>query len=301
MMEVSRRREKSPVASRRTHLIRTSLAHPTEGRLQLISLPGSYVIACQTQSRYFLSYRPTLHLISNMNFIATRVFTRRGTWGIRHGGTTGGFPLRLPLRTHCPSDIQYPRTITRRRNHRRVIIHNSFARWASSQMDHHRYAEDHRSYRRVIRNILSGKKFRTIQSSLESQGIWNKDEYDMFRNWLLTNDSVMDNDISTWKKVWSSDPRYKFGNLLSDTHPSSFREMLHLRQKKFRTQMMTMASNSTTQLAEFPPSFFPMIQIVFQELFSQCIAERNSKVARPHGKRLKNAELYSTKHAPCHY
>jgi hypothetical protein len=140
-----------------------------------------------------------------------------------------------------------------------------------------------------MNNILSGKKFQTIQSSLESHGIWSKDLYVMFRNWLLTNDSVIENDDLIWKDEWSSEPRWKIERQNSaDTPQSSFMEMLNLRRNKFQGQILASKSKvlkrkdlSTTTIAtpEFPSSFFPMVQMVLQELVAQCMTERNPKVA----------------------
>ncbi|KAL3802226.1 hypothetical protein HJC23_001770 [Cyclotella cryptica] len=164
-------------------------------------------------------------------------------------------------------------------------------RWTPYPMENHLSTTstgDPCSYHRAIDNILSGKTFRTVQSSLESRGIWSKDAYVMLRSWLLTNPSEIDNDDNIRsRKEWSFFPQhYKLANDLSDAHPSSFREMITLRQDEFRRHMLG-STSMMTKGTEFPVSFFPMVQMVFQEFASQCIIERNPKVVFRAWKKIK--------------
>ncbi|KAL7519868.1 hypothetical protein ACHAWX_004625 [Stephanocyclus meneghinianus] len=219
-----------------------------------------------------------------MNFITTRVVIHRGRFAIRHG--QNAFKLLCPLGPCHEGDTRYCRKMTRQRSDQR--IRKTRETWAPPQIDNHQsgISTGHQySYHQAMNNVLSGKKFQAIQSSLESQGIWSKDVSVMFREWLLTNDSVIDND----EDEWSSDPFWKVERHHSaNTHQSSFMDMLNIRRNKFQRQMLEskskglrrkdMSTTMTTTTTEFPASFFPMAQMVLQEVVDQCMTKRNPKV-----------------------
>jgi hypothetical protein len=136
-------------------------------------------------------------------------------------------------------------------------------------------SSDHRyTYRQAVKNILSSRKYQNIQSSLESQGIWSRDVYTLFRDWLLENNSVLNNESLSWTDLKEDWLLGRASSVQSSTTHPSFTEMLNLQRNSFQQKLL--APKTTNEL---PASFFPMAQMVFQELSTQYLSNKNSSVA----------------------
>ena len=124
--------------------------------------------------------------------------------------------------------------------------------------------EKNKSYQRIIGDLLKSRKFQSIQSSLELQGLWSYDIYNVLRYWLLSKSSLETNQLD-----WDQQTE---GWLTQNEHThQSFVEMLTRQQHIFRKHMVaSWKNNDGWSSDEFPVSFFPVTQMIFAELAQQC-------------------------------
>lgn len=129
---------------------------------------------------------------------------------------------------------------------------------------HHVSPDINQSYNRVVGDILKGKKFQNIQSSLELQGLWSKDICHSFRNWLLSKCTLKTTHMDWGHKIE--------GWLTQNEHTrQSFIEMLSLQRHLFQKHLLaSWKIHEGLSPNEFPTSFFPVTQMVFSELADQC-------------------------------
>lgn len=122
-------------------------------------------------------------------------------------------------------------------------------------------------YQQAMNDVLSSKKFETTLSSLESQGLWSKHMYRTFRNWLLSKDILVHNDILAWEQLQED----WFSRSCDNTSlQTTLMGILNLQRDLFEGNMIDFNdSNKGFSPHEFIATLFPLTKMIFKELSSQ--------------------------------
>lgn len=151
-------------------------------------------------------------------------------------------------------------------------------------------SNEYQVYSQAMNCILAGKKFQTIHKSLDSQGIWSKDVFHSFNCWLLMKEPLVDQSV-TRNRWYNLQEDWLFGAIEAmDMTRSAFASELRLQRETFKSTILANSNNLST-LHAFPPSFFPMAQLVFQEMIKQCTHNSQPAASRVVWEKIKESGM----------
>ncbi len=143
--------------------------------------------------------------------------------------------------------------------------------------------ENFELYKHGVLSILSSDEFLAVQNVLESRGIWDSDTFLVLKEWLLSEQRIVEAPITAtnWaklKKCWISVTLRKKGKLVNNSDQSYlFTTIFQAQRQMFQSKLLRskIGSTSFNGIDSFPSSFFPIADLVFHRLASYCLEKKD--------------------------